>query len=225
MNWIRRCSSVHVFQQDAQLLAGSTDCMRSGHSITSAPSFSMRSTSSSSASRAESSRYASRWNSNAAVGSSVLVDQDERGARCTVQGSPALGHALDERGLAGAQFALQTDQVTTLKAASQASSNAPRLLGAAAEEIECVLIQDGHAKIIRQRQTPINPAAACPGCVLLQMAEGASSLTPQAGGIRERHLLGQPKSSRPEAVPLDAPSQALPRAAQPLQLRGVPRGG
>jgi hypothetical protein len=86
----------------------------------------------------------------AAVGTPVFIHEDESGTGDGVERAPTLREALHERGLACAELALQADEIAGLEDVTEPHADATGLLGAAAEELEGVFIQDGHAKIIRQ---------------------------------------------------------------------------
>lgn len=83
-----------------------------------------------------------------AIGAAILVDQNKSGTRNRVERAPALRDALHERGLARAEVALQADEVALFEQSAEAHAHAPRLFGTAADEIEAVLCENGHAEII-----------------------------------------------------------------------------
>lgn len=83
-----------------------------------------------------------------AFGAAVFVDDDVGGAGDGVGGTPALGDALDERGLARAEVAFQADKLAGAEEAAQADAHAAGLLGAVREEFEGVGVQNWHRFLI-----------------------------------------------------------------------------
>ena len=89
----------------------------------------------------------------------IDVDQDECGTGNRIFRTPALGNALHEGGLACAEIALQADHIARLQCSAKTYTDTARLFGAAAEEIHCVRIQDGHRKdyTVRDVSTEMSP--------------------------------------------------------------------
>jgi hypothetical protein len=67
-----------------------------------------------------------------------------------------LRHPLHKCGLPSSQLSLQADQIAGHKAVSQPRTYSPRLVRGTAEEIECMLVEDRHARIIRHRMQAHN---------------------------------------------------------------------
>jgi len=83
-----------------------------------------------------------------AVGVAVVVDDDVGGAGDRVGGTPTLGDALHERGLARAEVAFQADELAGPQQAAQADADAAGLLGAVREKFEGVRAQNWHRFLI-----------------------------------------------------------------------------
>lgn len=78
------------------------------------------------------------------VGTPILIDEDKRRAGNRVERAPSLRQTLREGGLARAKIALQTDHISRFEQTAKPHPDAACLLGAAAEKLDHVRVEDGH---------------------------------------------------------------------------------